>query len=52
MFLPEIVDAISVVASHPASHGQHKAVPRVGHGRHLRCLRESLASDVFSYHTG
>ena len=61
ILLPEIVDAIFLVASHPASQGQHEEVQSVGHGRrlhgsdtarHPRCLGDSLASAVFSHHTG
>ena len=35
ILLPERVDAIFLVASHPASHGQHEEVQSVGHGRRL-----------------
>ena len=35
ILLPEIVDAIFLVASHPASQGQHEEVQSVGHGRRL-----------------
>ena len=60
ILLPEIVDAIFLVASHPASQGQHEEVQSVGHGpeatwlrhgRHPRCFGDSLASTVFSHHT-
>ena len=61
ILLPEIVDAIFLVAIHPASQGQHDEVQSVGQGLrlhgsdtagYLRCLGDSLASAVFSHHTG
>ena len=61
ILLPEIVDEIFLVAIHPASQSQHEEVQSVGHGRrlhgsdaagHPRCLEDSLASAVFSHHTG
>ena len=60
ILLPEIVDEIFLVASHPVSQSQHEEVQSVGHGRRLhgldaavtpRCLEDSLASAVFSHHT-
>ena len=36
ILLPEIVDAIFLVAIHPASQGQHEEVQSVGHGLRLR----------------
>ena len=35
ILLPEIVDAIFLVAIHPASQGQHEEVQSVGHGLRL-----------------
>ena len=60
ILLPEIVDAIFLVASHPASQGQPRGTAERGawpeatwlrHGRHPRCLGDSLASAVFSHNT-
>ena len=61
MLFPERVDAIFLVAIHPASQGQHEEVQSVGHGLRLRgsdtavthvVFGDSLASAVFSHHTG
>ena len=55
ILLPEIVDAIFLVAIHPASQGQHEEVQSVGHGLRLTWFRhgrhptlsgDSLASAV------
>ena len=61
ILLPEIVDAIFLVASHPASQGQHEEMQSVGHGRRLHGSDTAVTHVVsgihsprpfFSHHTG
>ena len=49
ILLPEIVDAICVVASHPASQGQPEEVQRVGHGLRLHGSDTASCALEFSW---
>ena len=51
ILLPEIVDEISLVASHPASQVQHEAVQSVGHGRRLRGSDAAVTDVVSGIHS-
>ena len=61
ILLPDRVDAIFLVAFHPASQGQHEEVQSVGHGRRLHGSDTAVTHVVsgihsprpfFSHHTG
>ena len=49
--VPEIVDAIFVVAIPPASQGQPEAVQRVGHGLRLRGSDTAVTHVVSGVHS-
>ena len=51
ILLPEIVDAIFLVASHPASQGQHEEVQSVGHGRRLHGSDTAVTHVVSGIHS-
>ena len=51
ILLPEIVDAIFLVAIHPASQGQHEEVQSVGHGRRLHGSDTAVTHVVSGIHS-
>ncbi len=51
ILLPEIVDAIFLVASHPASQGQHEEVQSVGQGRRLHGSDTAVTHVVSGIHS-
>ena len=51
ILLPEIVDAIFLVASHPASQGQHEEMQSVGHGRRLHGSDTAVTHVVSGIHS-
>ena len=51
ILLPEIVDAIFLVASYPASQGQHEEVQSVGHGRRLHGSDTAVTHVVSGIHS-
>ena len=51
ILLPEIVDAIFLVASHPASQGQPEEVQSVGHGRRLHGSDTAVTHVVSGIHS-
>ena len=51
MLLPEIVDAIFLVAIHPANQGQHEEVQSVGHGRRLHGSNTAVTHVVSGIHS-
>ena len=51
ILLPEIVDAIFLVASHPASQGQHEEMQSVGHGRRLQGSDTAVTHVVSGIHS-
>ena len=50
ILLPEIVDAIFLVASHPARQGQHEEMQSVGHGRRLHASDTAVTHVVSGIH--
>ena len=50
ILLPEIVDAIFLVASHPASQGQHEEMQSVGYGRRLHGSDTAVTHVVSGIH--
>ena len=51
ILLPEIVDTIFLVASHPASQGQHEEMQSVGHGRRLHGSDTAVTHVVSGIHS-
>ena len=51
ILLPEIVDAIFLVVSHPASQGQHEEVQSVGHGLRLHGSDTAVTHVVSGIHS-
>ena len=51
ILLPERVDAIFLVASHPASQGQHEEMQSVGHGRRLHGSDTAVTHVVSRIHS-
>ena len=51
ILLPEIVDTIFLVASHPASQSQHEEVQSVGHGRRLHGSDATVTHVVSGIHS-
>ena len=51
ILLPERVDAIFLVASHPASQGQHEEMQSVGHGRRLHGSDTAVTHVVSGIHS-
>ena len=51
ILLPEIVDAIFLVAIHPASQGQHEEVQSVGHGLRLHGSDTAVTHVVSGIHS-
>ena len=51
ILLPEIVDAIFLVAIHPASQGQHEELQSVGHGRRLHGSDAAVTHVVSRIHS-
>ena len=51
ILLPEIVDAIFLVASHPASQGQHEEMQSLGHGRTLHASDTAVTHVVSGIHS-
>ena len=51
ILLPEIVDAIFLVAVHPASQGQHEEGQSVGHGRRLHGSDTAVTHVVSGIHS-
>ena len=51
ILLPEIVDTIFLVASHPASQGQYEEMQSVGHGRRLHGSDTAVTHVVSGIHS-
>ena len=51
ILLPEIVDAIFLVASHPASQDQHEEMQSLGHGRRLHGSDTAVTHVVSGIHS-
>ena len=51
ILLPEIVDAIFLVAIHPPSQGQHEEVQSVRHGRRLHGSDTAVTHVVSGIHS-